>query len=391
MTNKLVDFTVQTFKKQFGEDPDSVYMSPGRINIIGEHIDYNNGFVLPAAIDKYICFAIKATDSELSEFYAADYNEKFTVNVNDDLKPGSTRWANYMLGVIHEIKKLGKKIGSFKVALSSDVPIGAGLSSSAALECGFAYALDSIYKLGIDRKTITIIGQSSEHNFAGVKCGIMDQFASVFGKKDKVIKLDCNTLDYTYYDAKLDDHCLVLFDSCVKHTHLTSGYNDRRNEVDRGISIIKANYSEVKDYRDVTHDMLEKLKGELGEVIYKRCRYVIEEIKRVEEAALALQNQDFKKLGELLNETHKGLSQDYEVSCSELDFLVEEVLKEKGVSGARMMGGGFGGCTINLIKKADADNVIASIQKKYKDAFNIDMKVYQVNISEGTHKYEGKY
>jgi len=389
MANKLVDYTKQTFKKQFGEDPDSVFMSPGRINVIGEHVDYNDGFVLPAAIDKYICFAIKkVADSELGEFYAADYDDHYTANVNDDLKPVSQGWVNYMLGVIHEIKKRGKKIGGFKVAISSDIPIGAGLSSSAALECGFAFALNTIYELGIDRQTITIMGQASEHNFAGVKCGIMDQFASVFGKKDKVIKLDCSTLDYTYYDAKLNDYCFVLFDSCVKHTLLTSGYNDRRNEVERGISIIKGRFPEVKNYRDVTHDMVENLKEELGEIIYKRCSYVVEEIGRVEKAALALQNQDFKKLGELLNETHKGLSKDYEVSCSELDFLVDETLKEKGVSGARMMGGGFGGCSINLIKKSEAENVINTIQKKYKDTFGIDMKVYQVNISEGTHQYE---
>eukprot|EP00833_Pecoramyces_ruminatium_P016488 jgi/Orpsp1_1/1190520/evm.model.d7180000079523.1 len=391
MVNKLVDSTIQAFRKQFGEEPDAIFMSPGRINVIGEHIDYNNGFVLPAAIDKYICFAIKKlADSELGEFYAADYDDKYTVNINDELKPVSQMWANYMLGVIHQIKKQGKKFGGFKVALSSDIPIGAGLSSSAALECGFAYALDTIYELGISRKEITIIGQTSEHTFAGVNCGIMDQFASVFGKEEKVIKLDCNTLEYSYFDAKLGDYCFVLFDTCVKHTLATSGYNDRRNEVESGIKMIKSRYSEVKDFRDVTHDMLENLKGDLGDVVYRRCRFVIEEIKRVEEAALALQSQDIKKLGELLNATHHGLSKEYEVSCKELDFLVDEVLKQNGVSGARMMGGGFGGCTINLVKKSEADNIIATIQKKYKEAFGIDMKVYQVNISEGTHQYEEK-
>jgi len=387
MDSKLVVSTKQAFKKQFGEEPETIFMSPGRINVIGEHVDYNNGFVLPAAIDKYICFAVKKlADSETGEFYAVDLNETYTVHVNDDLKPVSQNWANYLIGVIHGIKEKGKKVGGFKVAFSSDIPMGAGLSSSAALECGFAFALNTIYELGLDRKTITTIGQASEHNFAGVKCGIMDQFASVFGKKEKVIKLDCNTLDYHYYDAKLGDYCLVLFDSCVKHTLLTSGYNDRRNEVEKGISIIKSKFSEVKDYRDVTHDMLEKIKGDLGDVIFKRCRFVIEEIKRVGEAASALQDQDFKRLGELLTETHHGLSQDYEVSCEELDFLVDETLKEEGVSGARMMGGGFGGCSINLIKKSEASNVIATIEKKYKEKFGIDMKVYQVNISEGTHQ-----
>jgi len=388
MNNKLVNATKQAFQKQFGEDPESIFMSPGRINIIGEHVDYNNGFVLPAAIDKYICFAItKLPDSQEGEFYAVDLNDHYTVKVNDDLKPVSQSWANYLIGVIDGIKKKGKTIGGFKVAFSSDIPMGAGLSSSAALECGFAFALNTIYQLGLDKETITLIGQKSEHNFAGVKCGIMDQFASVFGKKEKVIKLDCNTLEYNYYDAKLGDYCLVLFDSCVKHTLLTSGYNDRRNEVERGISIIKENFSEVKDYRDVTYEMLEKLKEKLGEVIFKRCRFVIEEIKRVGEAAAALQNQEFQKLGELLVATHRGLSEDYEVSCEELDFLVDETIKEEGVCGARMMGGGFGGCSINLMKKSVASDVIATIQKKYKEKFGIDMKVYQVNISEGTHQY----
>lgn len=388
MDNKLVNATKQAFQKQFSEDPESIFMSPGRINIIGEHVDYNNGFVLPAAIDKYICFAItKLPDSQEGEFYAVDLNDHYTVKVNDDLKPVSQSWANYLIGVIDGIKKKGKTIGGFKVAFSSDIPMGAGLSSSAALECGFAFALNTIYQLGLDKETITLIGQKSEHNFAGVKCGIMDQFASVFGKKEKVIKLDCNTLEYNYYDAKLGDYCLVLFDSCVKHTLLTSGYNDRRNEVERGISIIKENFSEVKDYRDVTYEMLEKLKEKLGEVIFKRCRFVIEEIKRVGEAAAALQDQEFQKLGELLVATHRGLSEDYEVSCEELDFLVDETIKEEGVCGARMMGGGFGGCSINLMKKSVASDVIATIQKKYKEKFGIDMKVYQVNISEGTHQY----
>jgi len=386
-TTKLINSTKDAFKKQFNEAPEGIFLSPGRINVIGEHVDYNNGFVLPAAIDKYICFAIKKTKTELGEFYAIDYNETFNVNVNDELKPVEQRWVNYMLGVMDEMKKKGKKIGGFKVAMSSDIPIGAGVSSSAALECGFGFAINTIFEFGFSKKDLALMGQTSEHNFAGVKCGIMDEFTSIFGKKDKVIKLDCNTLEYTYYDAELKDNCFVLFDSCVKHTLATSGYNDRRNEVDKGISILKAKFSEVKNFRDVTLDMVEKLKAELGEVIYKRCRFVVEEIGRVEKAALALQNQDFTKLGELLVETHRGLSKDYEVSCKELDFLVEETLKEKGVLGARLMGGGFGGCSINLIKKSDAENVIASIKKKYKETFGIDMKVYPVNISEGTHQY----
>lgn len=390
MQSKLVNSTCQAFRDQFGEDPEHIFMSPGRINIIGEHVDYNNGFVLPAAIDKYVCFAVNLSDSESGELYAADLGQYFKVNVNDDLKPVPQKWVNYLLGVIHEMKTQGKVTGGFKAAISSDIPMGAGLSSSAALECGFAFALNSVFQLGIEREKLALIGQAAEHHFAGVKCGIMDQFASVFGKNRKVIKLDCSTLDYSYYDARMDDHAFVLFDSRVKHSHLTSGYNDRRNEVDRGIGIIKTGFPEVKDFREVTHEMLEHLREDLGEIIFRRCRYIIEEISRVEAAAVALQDQDFKRLGALLNETHKGLSQDYEVSCKELDFLVVETLKEDGVCGARMMGGGFGGCSINLIERTKADIVIAAVREKYKETFGIDMKVYQVNISEGTHIYNEK-
>jgi len=388
MENKLVAKTVEAFKKQFGEEPEGVFMSPGRINVIGEHIDYNDGFVLPAAIDKYFCFAIKKTDARTGEFFSVDYNEKYTCNIDDELKPVSVAWANYMLGVINEIKKRGKKISGFKVTLSSDVPIGAGLSSSAALECGFGFAINTINNLGIDRREISLIGQASEHTFAGVNCGIMDQFASVFGQKEKVIKLDCVSLEYNLYDAKLGDYCFVLFDTCVKHNLASSGYNERRSQVEKGKSMIMAKYPEVKSFRDVTHEMLDSLKEELGEVVYRRCRFVIEEIKRVGEAATALQNQDIKKLGELLKATHHGLSMEYEVSCEELDFLVDNVLKEEGAVGARMMGGGFGGCTINLVKKSEAEHIIATIQKKYKEKFGIDMKVYQVNISEGSHQHK---
>lgn len=389
MKDQLIQHTKNAFQEHFGGSPDYIFLSPGRINIIGEHVDYNDGFVLPAAIDKYICFAIREKKgSAICEMFAKDLDDFYSFDASKVILKGEKVWTNYLLGVIDEIQKKGKKIGGLEVVFSGNIPMGSGLSSSAALECGFGYALNTVFNLNLSKEEIVLIGQKSENTFVGVNCGVMDQFTSVFGKDEKVIFLNCNSLEYQYYDAKLQDYSFVLLDSCVKHTHLTSGYNDRRKEVEEGKEILWKYFKEMKTFRDCTLEMLETVKEEMSENIYKRCFYLIKEIKRVEEAVKALQKQDIKYLGNLLSETHHGLSQEYEISCPEIDFLVEETLKLHGVAGARMMGGGFGGCTINLIKTDQVESVINTIKPIYKQAFGIDMKVYQVKISDGIKEYK---
>lgn len=389
MQKNLINYTKEAFRSAFESEPERIFLAPGRINIIGEHVDYSDGFVLPAAIDKHICFAVKKLhDSEICTFFAKDFNDSFSFNVTENQIPVSQTWVNYLLGVFNAIQESGKEIGGLEIAFSSTIPMGSGLSSSAALECGFAYILNELFDLNLSKKELALIGQKSEHTFVGVKCGIMDQFSSVFGKEHQVIMLDCNSLEHQYFEANIEGYSLVLFDSCVKHTHLTSGYNDRRNDVDNGKKILWQKFPEVQKFRDFSFEMLDEARTEMGETSYKRCLYLLKEIKRVEKAAKALSEGDAEYLGKLLNETHSGLSTEFEVSCDELDFMVEETLKEAGVLGARIMGGGFGGCSINLIKDENVDAVIENISAKYKTAFNIEMKVYRVKISDGINEYK---
>ena len=384
MKKKLIKNTSLHFEKIFQKTPDYIFLSPGRINIIGEHIDYNDGFVLPAAINKYICFAISKNENSECTIVAKDLDETYHFNCNNNLKPIDKMWANYILGVVHQLKEREFKMQGFNMVFSSTIPMGAGLSSSAALECGVGFAMNSIFNLGLSKKEITLIGQKSEHTFAGVNCGIMDQFASVFGKKNKVIKLDCNTLEYEYHKADFNNYSLLLLDSNVKHTHLTSGYNVRRQEVEEGMSIIKQHFPEVKTFRNCNENIILELREKLGETLFKRCYFVVKEIQRVQDAVIAIENSDFKKLGELMTETHIGLSKEYEVSCDEIDFLVDSVKNENSVLGSRMMGGGFGGCSINLVEKGSENELINKIASQYKTAFGIDLKSYKVKISKGT-------
>lgn len=390
MKKKLIQHTTEHFEKLFHNKPEYIFLSPGRINIIGEHVDYNDGFVLPAAINKYVCIAISPNETTITKIIAKDLNEIFEFDLNDQLVPNAEMWINYILGVLQQFKEKNLSVKNFNAVFSSTVPIGAGLSSSAAVECGFAFALNKMYQCNLSKQEIALIGQKSEHTFVGVNCGIMDQFASVFGKKNKVIKLDCNTLAYEYHKADFKNYSLLLLDSNVKHTHLTSGYNDRRNEVEQGLAIIKQHFPAVKTFRNCTSSMVLELKEQLGETIFKRCHFVVKEIQRVQDAVDAIENSDFKKLGELMTETHQGLSNEYEVSCDEIDFLVNAVQNEKTVLGARMMGGGFGGCSINLVEKGSENELIKKISEQYRNAFGIELKSYKVKISKGTTEYKAK-
>jgi galactokinase len=390
MKKKLIQHTTEHFEKLFHNKPEYIFLSPGRINIIGEHVDYNDGFVLPAAINKYVCIAISPNETAITKIVAKDLNEIFEFDLNDQLVPNAEMWINYILGVLQQFKEKNLSVKNFNAVFSSTVAIGAGLSSSAAVECGFAFALNKMYQCNLSKREIALIGQKSEHTFVGVNCGIMDQFASVFGKKNKVIKLDCNTLEYEYHKADFKNYSLLLLDSNVKHTHLTSGYNDRRNEVEQGLAIIKQHFLAVKTFRNCTSSMVLELKEQLGETIFKRCHFVVKEIQRVQDAVHAIENSDFKKLGELMSETHQGLSNEYEVSCDEIDFLVDAVQNEKTVLGSRMMGGGFGGCSINLVEKRSENELIKKISEQYRNAFGIELKSYKVKISKGTTEYKIK-
>ena len=380
MKKKLIQHTTKHFEKLFQKKPEHIFLSPGRINIIGEHVDYNDGFVLPAAINKYICFAISKNKSSECALVAQDLNDIYSFDLKDKLQPIEKMWVNYILGVLQQLKEKGLPEKGFSIVFSSTIPMGAGLSSSAALECGIAYAMNKIFDLKLSKEEIARIGQKAEHTFAGVNCGIMDQFAAVFGKKNNVIKLDCTTLAYEYHKANFKEYQLVLFDSCVKHTHLTSGYNDRRNEVEEGLAIIKATYPEVTSFRNCTEKMVISLKDTFGEIIFNRCLFVVQEIERVELAVRALTNGNIEQLGDLMTKTHFGLSELYEVSCPEMDFLVKEALTIPEIIGARMMGGGFGGCTINLVKKENVNAVIEKMRRAYATQYNIDLKYYKIKI-----------
>jgi galactokinase len=386
MNTPLIQSTTDFFKKTFGNSPQKIVLSPGRINIIGEHIDYNDGFVLPAAIDKVICFAFEKTNSETSTIVAIDLNESFEINVENPVTLHEVIWTNYFRGVLQQIQNKGLNIGNFNCVFSSTIPVGSGLSSSAALECGFLFGLNEVFHLNIKPVDLALMGQSAEH-WVGINCGIMDQFSSVMGKANQVIKIDCRTLDFEYHNADFSNYSLVLFDSNVKHSLFTSAYNQRREECEQGLAILTAHFPEVESFREATEEQLLSIQDTMSEDVFKRSHYAIKEIKRVTLACEALDRGDILTLGQLLFETHEGLSKEYEVSCPELDMIVDTLKKEPAVIGSRMMGGGFGGCTINLIKKGEEDAIKTKLTQLYHATFGIELKTYEVRISNGTSLY----
>jgi galactokinase len=387
MNDLLIKKTTAFFQEKFGNAPEKIVISPGRINIIGEHIDYNDGYVLPAAIDKIICFTFEKNNSNTANIQAIDLNESVVIDITKEEILTEVVWTNYLRGVLFQLKLKGYEIGGFNCVFSSNIPTGSGLSSSAALECGFLFGINEMFNLGINSIDMALMGQSAEH-WVGINCGIMDQFSSVMGLENKVIKIDCRTLDYTYHDANFVDYSLILFDSNVKHSLFTSEYNNRRIECNEGLSIIKENYPEINSFRECDVDLLTCLKSKMTDNVYRRSLYAVKEIKRVIQACVALDNGDIETLGKLMFETHEGLSKDYEVSCDELDFIVDVLKLEKAVIGSRMMGGGFGGCTINLIKKGEEEEIKSKISKLYLEAFGIELKIYDVKIGNGTSLYK---
>jgi galactokinase len=386
MNDILINKTTSFFQEFFGAESEKIVLSPGRINIIGEHVDYNDGYVLPAAIDKIICFAFKKNNSNISKIIAIDLDDKFEINLNDEVKLDDKVWTNYLRGVINQLKINGFKFEGFDCVFSSNIPVGSGLSSSAALECGFLFGINELFDLKIKPIDIALMGQKSEH-WVGINCGIMDQFSSVMGQENKVIKIDCRTLEYEYHNADFNDYSLILFDSNVKHSLMTSAYNERRKQCEEGIAIIKKNYPKINSFRDCTENQVISLKDKMSKDVFKRSLFAVKEIKRVTLACEALDKGDIKTLGKLMFETHEGLSVDYEVSCTELDMIVDTLKKEEAVVGSRLMGGGFGGCTINLIKKGHEERIKKQLSALYLDAFGIELKIYDVKISNGTSLY----
>ena len=357
--------------------------APGRINLIGEHTDYNEGFVMPAAIQKAATVYIEKREDSAIHLFAEDIQESYTLNL-DTVAKSSKDWANYIIGVIAQFQKLVTIPAGFTLRLKSDVPIGAGLSSSAAIECAVAFAINELFALGLDRMQLTKMAQKAEHEYAGVLCGIMDQFASMFGKKDQVILLDCKTMHYQYYPLKLSNYDIVLLDTQIKHALASSEYNTRRAECEQGISLIQQRYPSTKSLREVSMDMLnECVDSSQMTKVYNRCKYVIAEIERTQAAAKDLQEGQLAAFGQKMFATHDGLSLLYEVSCPELDFLVKEVKDNPNVIGARMMGGGFGGCTINLIKKEATASVVQKLVASYHKTFQKNLLSYEVNIDDG--------
>jgi len=373
----------EKFKSLFGDNY-MVYASPGRVNLIGEHTDYNGGFVFPGAIDKGIYAAINPNGTDKVRAYSVDYNAQVEFGMNEEDAPKES-WARYIFGVCREMKKRGFEPKGFDTVFVGDVPLGAGMSSSAALESTFANALNEIFNLNIDRFELARIGQSTEHNYCGVKCGIMDQFASVFGKKGHLMRLNCATMEFEYFPFNPEGYKVVLLDTVVKHELASSAYNKRRESCENACAHIKARHPEVNFLSDATMEMLEEVKSEISEEDYKRAVYVIGEKQRVLDVCDALEKGDYETVGDRMFGTHYGMSKEYEVSCEELDFL-NDVAKQCGVTGSRVMGGGFGGCTINLVKEELYDNFIATAKKEYLAKFNREPKVYDVVISDGARR-----
>ena len=384
MSTNLVKEVDSSFKKQFKTEP-LIIFSPGRINLIGEHTDYNDGFVFPAAINKGIALAIQKSDSNLSKVFALDKDETYEFGL-DTIKPlKNGDWRNYILGVVAELQLLGKNIGNFNGVFAGNIPGGAGMSSSAALENSFVYGLNDLFDLELSKQEMILVSQKAEHNYAGVKCGIMDQYASMFGIENSALLLDCRTVTSQPYKIDFKDYELMLINSNVKHDLAETAYNDRRAVCEKVSELLG-----IVALRDASIADLDSIKNDISDADYQKASYVIEENNRVMHFAEAIEKDDLQTLGDLLFQSHNGLSNKYKVSCEELDFLVEKAQESPDVIGARMMGGGFGGCTINLVLKTGVEAFKKEVSQHFKDEFGRACSVYEVKLSQGTHIVKSK-
>jgi galactokinase len=379
MSAALIKDVKTQFIKIFKTDPILVF-SPGRINIIGEHTDYNGGFVFPAAVDKGIAAAIQKSDAGFCTAIALDLESTIEFEL-DKLKPSKEgSWENYVFGVVAEIQNRNKVVGDFNIIFKGNIPGGAGMSSSAALENSVVFGLNELFDLGLTKIEMILISQKAEHNYVGVKCGIMDQYASMFGIKNNALLLDCRTIESKPYEIDFKDHQLLLINTNVTHSLSDSAYNDRRSACESVAKILK-----IETLREASEEDLEKIIDKVTPENYQKALYVIQEIERTQKAATAIEENDLVTLGALIYASHNGLQHQYKVSCAELDFLVSQAKKNKHVLGARMMGGGFGGCTINLVAKSEAKAFAESASNAFKNKFNNECSVYFVELSDGTH------
>ncbi|MBR1887206.1 MAG: galactokinase [Bacteroidales bacterium] len=376
---------LQKYKELFGEEA-PVYASAGRINLIGEHTDYNGGYVFPGAINFGIMAAIKPNGTDKVNVFSLDFNEMSSFGLKEEDKPAQA-WACYVFGVCRETLKRGGKVEGFNAVFAGDVPLGAGLSSSAALESTFAYALNDIWDNKIEKFELAKIGQSTEHNYCGVKCGIMDQFASIFGKEGALIRLNCKTGEYKYFPFHPKGYKLVLIDSCVKHELAWCAYNKRRESCEKAAAEIKKLHPEVDFLSDAKRLWLDEVRDKISQEDFLRAEYVIGEVQRVLDVCDALERDDYETVGEMMYQTHFGLSKLYEVSCEELDFL-NKLARKMDVTGSRVMGGGFGGCTINLVKEELYDAFIKAATEQFTAKFGHAPKIYNVVISDGARKLQ---
>ena len=380
-----IDDVRSRFIKHFDGTTGSVYASPGRINLIGEHTDYNNGFVFPGAVTQGMIAEIKPNGTRNVNAYSIDLKDKVTFSLDDPKGPSAT-WARYIFGVCREMMELGVPVEGFNTAFAGDVPLGAGMSSSAALESTFAFALNDLWgENKIEKMELARVGQRTEHKYVGCNCGIMDQFASVFGKAGSLMRLDCRSGEYAYFPWNPKGYKLVLVNSQVKHALAGSPYNERRLSCERVAAVIAKHHAEVATLRDANYEMLEEVKNEVSEEDYKRARYVIGEVDRVLKVCDALEAGDYETVGQMMYETHYGLSKEYEVSCEELDFL-NEVAKEEGVTGSRITGGGFGGCTINLVADELYNNFVTVVKQKFAEKYGKEPIIIDVVIGDGSRK-----
>ncbi len=381
MNQKLIETVTTSFETAFNEAASLLVFSPGRINIIGEHTDYNDGFVFPAAVDKGIVAGFSKITSNQSNAFAIDKGEQISFGL-EDLKPTvAGAWYNYIQGVVSELVKRNKTIGHFNMAFAGDIPGGAGMSSSAAIENSVVYGLNELFGLELSKEEMIVISQKAEHNFVGVNCGIMDQYASLFGVEDHALHLDCRSITSTPFKIELGDYQLLLINTNVKHTLSDSAYNDRRSVCEHISKLLK-----IKALRDATEETLQEVKDQVSNEDYQKALFVIKENSRTIEASKAMKEGDLNRLGELIYQSHEGLQHQYQVSCEELDFLVDATKENDDILGARMMGGGFGGCTLNLIQTAKVASFSQKIQEAYRKKFNIDCSIYDVKLSDGTHQ-----
>lgn len=377
----------ETFSKKFKEEP-RLFYSPGRINLIGEHVDYNDGFVMPAAIDKGIYFAMALNNSEKINFFSIDFDESISLKISEVKKMDG--WKNYVLGVVNEFQKLNLPVKGFDCVFGGDIPIGGGISSSAALEGGISFGLNELCNFQMNRKELALLGQRAEHDFPNVKCGIMDQYANMMGKKNTVILLDCKNVTHEYLPLNMEGYQIVLINTKVHHSLASSAYNQRRKECEKGLKILQQE-SDIQSFRDIENPAdLFSFEKIMGEIVYKRCMYVVEEIHRTKNAARLLKENDIIGFGKLMFETHDGLKNLYEVSCKELDFLIDVARENKDVIGARLMGGGFGGCTINIVKEESVSFFLSEILPAYKKEFNIDAESYDMKVVDGVGEMKNK-